>query len=154
MIVEFDGEYEFLSNFYHSPFTHDGISYPTNEHFFQAMKTLDIDTRKAIAAAPTPGAAKRMGRHVPLRPDWEKVKVYYMELGLRLKFANKTLAEKLIATGDEELVEGNWWHDNTWGNCHCPQCSRIGGRNLLGMLLMELRKELQYGTSSDEVAHF
>lgn len=154
MIVEFDGQYDFLSNFYHSPFSHEGIVYPTNEHFFQAMKTLDIDTRKAIAAAPTPGAAKRMGRHVPLRPDWEKVKVYYMELGLRLKFANKTLAEKLIATGDEELVEGNWWHDNTWGNCHCPQCSRIGGRNLLGMLLMELRKELQYGGKADEVAHF
>lgn len=144
MIVEFDGQYDFLSNFYHSPFAHDGIAYPTNEHFFQAMKTLDIDERKKIAAAETPGLAKRMGRNVQLRSDWEKVKVYYMELGLRLKFANKTLAEKLIATGDEELVEGNWWHDNTWGNCHCPQCSRVGGRNLLGMLLMELRKELQY----------
>jgi ribA/ribD-fused uncharacterized protein len=144
MIVEFDGEYEFLSNFYHSPFTHDGITYPTNEHFFQAMKTLDIETRKAIAAAPTPGAAKRMGRHVSLRPDWEKIKADVMRLGLTLKFTDAELAEKLIATGDEELVEGNWWHDNTWGNCHCTECSRKGGRNLLGMLLMELRKELQY----------
>ena len=144
MIVEFDGEYEFLSNFYHSPFTHDGITYPTNEHFFQAMKTLDIETRKAIAAAPTPGAAKRMGRHVALRPDWEKIKVDVMRLGLILKFTDAELAEKLIATGDEELVEGNWWHDNTWGNCHCTECSRKGGRNLLGMLLMEVRKELQY----------
>ena len=48
MIVEFDGEYEFLSNFYHSPFTHDGITYPTNEHFFQAMKTLDIENNICI----------------------------------------------------------------------------------------------------------
>ena len=154
MIVEFDGEYEFLSNFYHSPFIHDGIAYPTNEHFFQAMKTIDITERKAIAAAETPGLAKRMGRTVKLRSDWEKIKVDIMLLGLSLKFKNPDLAAKLIATGDEELVEGNWWHDNTWGNCHCPQCSRVGGRNLLGMLLMELRKELQYGDSSDEVAHF
>lgn len=144
MIVEFDGQYAFLSNFYPSPFIHEGIVYPTNEHFFQAMKTLDIDERKKIAAAETPGLAKRMGRNVQLRSDWEKVKVYYMELGLRLKFANKALAEKLIATGDEELVEGNWWCDQTWGSCNCPKHIRIPGRNLLGMLLMELRKELQY----------
>lgn len=144
MIVEFDGEYAFLSNFYDSPIFYEGITYPTNEHFFQAMKTLDIETRKAIAAAPTPGAAKRMGRHVSLRPDWERVKVDVMRTGLMLKFTDAELAEKLLATEDEELVEGNWWHDNTWGNCHCTECSRKGGRNLLGMLLMELRKELQY----------
>ncbi len=144
MIVEFDGEYAFLSNFYDSPIFYESITYPTNEHFFQAMKTLDIETRKAIAAAPTPGAAKRMGRHVSLRPDWERVKVDVMRTGLMLKFTDAELAEKLLATGDEELVEGNWWHDNTWGNCHCTECSRKGGRNLLGMLLMELRKELQY----------
>ena len=144
MIVEFDGDYAFLSNFYPSTIYHDGITYPTNEHFFQAMKTLDIDERKAIAAAETPGLAKRMGRNVKLRPDWEKIKVDVMRLGLILKFTDAELAEKLIATGDEELVEGNWWHDNTWGNCHCTECSRKGGRNLLGMLLMEVRKELQY----------
>lgn len=144
MIVEFENEYAFLSNFYPSPFIHDGIEYPTVEHFFQAAKTLDIQKRKVIAAAKTPGLAKRMGRSVQLRSDWEKVKVYYMELGLRLKFANKDLAEKLLATGDEELIEGNWWCDQTWGSCNCPKHIRTPGRNLLGMLLMELRKELQY----------
>ena len=144
MIVEFDGEYAFLSNFYPSTIYHDGITYPTNEHFFQAMKTLDISERKAIAAAPTPGQAKRMGRNVKLRPDWEKIKVDIMRLGLILKFTDAALAEKLIATGDEELVEGNWWHDQTWGSCFCADHCRTPGRNLLGMLLMELRKELQY----------
>ena len=144
MIVEFDGQYDFLSNFYPSPILYEGIVYPTNEHFFQAMKTLDIETRKAIAAAPTPGAAKRMGRHVSLRPDWEKIKVDVMRTGLMLKFTDAALAEKLLATGDEELVEGNWWHDQTWGSCFCPDHCRTPGRNLLGMLLMELRKELQY----------
>ena len=60
MITEFDGKYAFLSNFYHAPFTYDGIEYPTNEHFFQAMKTLDQEERKKIAAAASPGKADEM----------------------------------------------------------------------------------------------
>jgi ribA/ribD-fused uncharacterized protein len=103
------------------------------------MKTLDIETRKAIAAAPTPGAAKRMGRHVPLRPDWESVKEDVMFLGLCLKFADEQLADWLLETGDEELVEGTTWHDNEWGNCSCPKCANIEGKNKLGKLLMRVR---------------
>jgi ribA/ribD-fused uncharacterized protein len=133
-----------LSNFFSSPITYEGITYPTNEHFFQAMKTLDIEERKKIAAAETPGKAKRMGRTIKLRPDWEKIKIDVMQEGLRLKFSHPDLAQKLIETGDEELIEGNWWHDNTWGSCYCAECIRKPGRNLLGMLLMELRKEIQY----------
>lgn len=155
MIAEFEGKYAFLSNFYHSPITYDGITYPTNEHFFQAMKTLDQEERKAIAAAPTPGKAKRMGRHVALRSDWEEVKVDVMRTGLMLKFTDGNLASKLIATGDEELIEGNTWHDNTWGSCMCMKCINIPGRNMLGMLLMELRKGLVYGNvAPNEMAHF
>jgi ribA/ribD-fused uncharacterized protein len=154
MIVEFDGENEFLSNFYYSSIFYEGIVYPTNEHFFQAMKTLDPKERKEIAAADTPGKAKRMGRSVTLRPDWERIKVDVMRTGLMLKFTDAALAEKLLATGDEELVEGNWWHDQTWGSCFCPDHCRTPGRNLLGMLLMEVRKELQYGNTDNKVAHF
>ena len=134
MITEFDGKYAFLSNFYHAPFTYDGIEYPTNEHFFQAMKTLDQEERKKIAAAATPGKAKRLGRHVILRPDWEIIKLDVMKEGLALKFADPKLREKLLATGDEILVEGNWWHDNTWGSCHCPLCDKIPGRTCLAKL--------------------
>lgn len=142
MINCFDGEYAFLSNYYNSPITHDGITYPTNEHFFQAMKTLKIDEKWAIAAADTPGQAKRMGRSVTLRSDWETIKSYYMELGLRLKFQNPDLAAKLIATGDEELIEGNYWHDNIWGSCTCEKCGNKG-ENRLGKLLMTIRNELR-----------
>lgn len=142
MIVDFDREYSFLSNFYDSPFVHEGITYPTNEHFFQAMKTLDQEERKKIAAAATPGQSKRLGRHVALRPDWEAIKLDVMKEGLALKFADPKLREKLLATGDEILVEGNWWHDNTWGSCHCPLCDKIPGKNLLGKALMELRTNL------------
>lgn len=143
MIHEFDGKFAFLSNFYDSTFTHDGITYSTNEHFFQAMKTLDIAEKKAIAAAATPGIAKRMGRKVKLRSDWEEVKVYFMRLGLTLKFQDPVLAQKLLETNDEELIEGNWWHDNEWGSCSCPKCANIPGRNLLGKLLMEVREDVR-----------
>lgn len=143
MITEFDGKYAFLSNFYHAPFTYDGIIYPTNEHFFQAMKTLDQEKRKQIAEAKTPGVAKRMGRQVQLREDWEEVKYTAMRVGVERKFdAHPGLAEKLIATGDAILIEGNSWHDNTWGSCFCPKCAAIAGKNWLGEILMERRKEL------------
>lgn len=141
-IEEFDGEYAFLSNFYHAPVHYDGIDYPTNEHFFQAMKTLDINLKKIIANAETPGKAKRLGRNVSLRPDWEEVKEHFMELGLRLKFKNPTLRQKLLATGQKDLIEGNYWHDNEWGNCTCERCKNQKGKNKLGVCLMKVRAEL------------
>ena len=139
MIDCFDKEWAFLSNFYESEIEFEGITYPTNEHFFQAMKTLDINERLAIANCRTPGQAKRMGRRVALRPDWEDVKESVMLEGLCLKFADEQLADWLLETGDEELVEGTTWHDNEWGNCSCPKCAHIEGKNKLGRLLMIVR---------------
>jgi ribA/ribD-fused uncharacterized protein len=136
MIDNFEGRYAFLSNFYPSPMEIDGIIYPTNEHFFQAMKVLTPKERKVIAAAETPGLAKRLGRQVNLRWDWESVKDEVMLIGLRYKFSDPELAEKLLDTGDEELIEGNWWGDTYWGVCNGV------GKNKLGKLLMQVREEL------------
>lgn len=143
MIDKFEGKYDFLSNFYPSPiFSHiDETVYPTVEHYFQAQKSMILSERKKIAAAPTPGKAKYMGRHVQLRTDWEFAKVRVMKYALNEKFSNPELKEKLLATGEEELVEGNWWHDNYWGNCSCEKCKNISGKNTLGRLLMSLRSE-------------
>lgn len=142
MIAVFDREYAFLSNYYPSIFTYEGIEYPTNEHFFQAMKTLNIDERKEIATCETPGRAKRMGRRVDLRPDWEDVKVDIMRKGLEMKFSIPELKIKLLATGNEELVEGTTWHDQIWGICTCEKC-KGKGKNLLGQLLMEIRNSIK-----------
>ena len=139
MINCFDGKWAFLSNFYWNEIEHEGIVYPTNEHFFQAMKTLDNDERRQIANCLTPGQAKRMGRRVALRSDWESVKEDVMFLGLCLKFADEQLADWLLETGDEELVEGTTWHDNEWGNCSCSKCANIKGKNKLGKSLMKIR---------------
>ena len=82
MIKNFEGEYAFLSNFYFSPMIIDNVVYTTNEHFFQAMKSLNPKERQSIVLAPTPGKAKRLGRKVSLRKDWEDIKEEVMLTGL------------------------------------------------------------------------
>ena len=141
MIKNFEGEYAFLSNFYFSPMIIDNVVYTTNEHFFQAMKSLNLKERQAIVLAPTPGKAKRLGRKVSLRKDWEDIKEEVMLTGLRHKFSNPELRKKLLATGNEELIEGTTWHDNYWGICDCEACGGQG-KNRLGKLLMQVREEL------------
>lgn len=141
MIKNFEGEYAFLSNFYFSPMIIDNVVYTTNEHYFQAMKSLNPKERQAIVLAPTPGKAKHLGRKVSLRKDWEDIKEEVMLTGLRHKFSNPELRKKLLATGNEELIEGTTWHDNYWGICDCEACGRQG-KNRLGKLLMQVREEL------------
>ena len=143
MIDCFDGEFAFLSNFHPSMITVDGIEFPTVEHLFQAAKTVSLVEREKIAAAATPGQAKRLGRNVILCDNWEEIKDDVMLNALRLKFAILSFREKLLATGDEELVEGNTWHDNTWGNCSCDRCKNIEGQNRLGKMLMQVREEIR-----------
>ena len=137
VINDFHGEYRFLSNFWNHPVTYDGATYPNNEAAFQAAKCADPAQKKMFQAM-DPSSAKRAGRRVRLRPDWESVKVGIMEGIVRAKFAPGTeLAEKLLATGDAELVEGNAWNDTFWGVC------RGRGRNELGKILMKVRNELK-----------
>lgn len=135
-IEAFRGEYRFLSNFWHVYVTYDGEVYPTVEHAYQAAKTLSQEFRSAICYATT-GEAKRMGRQVPMRPDWDSIKIDVMRDLLRQKFAEPELREALLATGDAELVEGNTWNDYFWGVCNGE------GQNNLGKLLMEIRDEIK-----------
>lgn len=137
MIDTFDGEHRFLSNFYPCTVEYAGEFYRTVEHAYQAAKTCDPNWRTVIRYANTPTQAKRLGRRVSLRQDWEGVKEDVMLTLLRRKFANPAMREKLLATGDEELVEGNWWGDTYWGVC------KGKGENRLGILLMQVRGELQ-----------
>ncbi len=136
-ITEFTGEYRFLSNFYESCVTYDFVIYPTLEHAYQAAKTLNLEERQKIKECKTPGQAKRMGRTVTLRPDWEQIKVHVMDNLLTKKFSLYPLKEQLLATKDKELIEGNTWGDTYWGVCNGQ------GENKLGQLLMNLRNQLQ-----------
>ncbi len=144
IINHFSGQYAFLSNFAPSPMRVRGELYPTVEHLYQALKTLEFDQREEIKLAPTPGRAKRLGRKVDLRADWGEIKEVEMLKSVRLKFKlNPNLRQRLLSTGDAELVEGNHWHDNTWGDCYCSRCKELPGQNLLGKILMLVRKECE-----------
>ena len=142
MITIFDGDYAFLSNFYPSPFEWHGVHYPTVEHFFQAAKADNQEDFEMVMREPNPGGAKHAERNVHLREDWEEIKDSVMLTALRQKFAIPELREKLLATGDEGLVEGNTWHDCFWGVCSCPRCGG-SGKNHLGQLLMKVRNEIR-----------
>lgn len=136
MIDRFDGtKYKFLSNFHMFPIVYEGIKYPSTEHAYQAAKTVNPKLKQLIAQYKTPAEAKKAGQQVAMRPDWNDVRLQIMEDVLLLKFADAKLRDKLLATEDEELVEGNTWGDKYWG-----QVDGVG-ENHLGKLLMKLRSE-------------
>lgn len=139
-ILEFQGQYRFLSNFYPaSIILDDGITYPTSEHAYQAWKSPDLAVRRRVAAEPTPGGAKRIGKTLATSiPLWDSVKYAVMFYIVTEKFRqNMTLAQWLIATGDEFLVEGNRWGDVYWGVD--LRRSDAPGQNKLGEILMRVR---------------
>jgi len=84
-----------------------------------------------------PGQAKRFGRQVSLRPNWEQIRLDVMLCLVRQKFeADAALAADLLATKDAELIECNDWGDTYWGQCWGA------GQNHLGRILMQVRSEL------------
>lgn len=138
MITDFSGPYRWLSNFSPSNITAGDNTYPTMEHYFQAHKSRSRSFRAEVARAESPGEAKRLGRGVVLRPDWESIKIDVMRMGLAKKFApDSSLAGRLIRTQYHELVEGNSWGDDYWGMVWDGQ--KWKGRNWLGWLLMAQR---------------
>ena len=137
-IMTFRGKYQFLSNIYKASFEWDGRSYKNSEAAFQSAKSLDPAVREEFSEM-TGVVAKREGKKVLLRRDWEEVKDSIMEEVVREKFIqNPDLLKKLIDTGDMELVEGNCWHDKYWG----VDVVSGEGENHLGIILMKLREEL------------
>jgi len=139
MINRFDGEYRFLSNFWTVPIEFEGLSFPSVEHAFVAAKTLDQNERVHIAHIGTAREVKAYGRKLKLRPDWEEVKVSVMTQLVTQKFTNYSgLKRRLLETGDQELIEGNWWGDKFWG----VDLKTGIGQNKLGKILMDVREEL------------
>ncbi len=141
MINRFFDDYRFLSNFWMIPIELGGLYYGSVEHAYQAAKTLDLDERIQFYLCQSPGDAKRLGKNITLREDWNKVKINIMDELVRKKFKDSYLKFKLLATGDQEIVEGNRWHDNFWGDCFCKKCQHMQGCNHLGRILMGVRDD-------------
>jgi ribA/ribD-fused uncharacterized protein len=142
MIKEFRGENWFLSNFFITPVTFRGIVYPSSENAYMSAKS-DDPQWKAYCANPniTPADAKENAKYIRLVNDWHILKFIVMEECLRSKFENPTLREKLLATGTQNIQEGNWWGDRIWG-VDLKENPNIG-ENHLGRLLMKIRDELK-----------
>jgi hypothetical protein len=136
-IKQFSEEYYFLSNFYECPVTYKEITYQNNEAAFQAQKCINEKDRTLFANL-NASQAKKLGREIPLRKDWESIKVKEMAAIVYAKFTqNENLQEKLLSTGDAYLEEGNTWGDRIWGVCNGS------GQNLLGQILMSTREKIR-----------
>ncbi len=139
MINRFRAEHAFLSNFFFSGrlIHYEADPYSTVEHAFQAAKTIDLEARTRIRCCATPADSKALGRRVVLRPEWDVMKNEILLGLLQEKFAASPMREQLYATLPHDLVEGNTWGDRYWGVC------RGKGKNWLGVLLMQVREEIE-----------
>ncbi len=134
----FNGPYRFLSNFWPCVVYLDEKAYPSLEHAYQAAKTLDEDERDWIRTPPTARIAKRKGRRVTIREDWDRIKKPIMFELVKDKFTrDESLKAKLLETGNALLVEDNTWGDTYWGKCNGK------GKNHLGKILMRVRQQLR-----------
>lgn len=138
-INNFRGTHRFLSNFFPAEVAYEGAIYPSVENAFQAAKCMSASERTVFAVC-SPAEAKRFGRRVRLRPDWEQIKLDIMRQLVTDKFMRSNeLRRRLLATGSAELIEGNVWNDTFWGVC------RGRGQNHLGRILMGVRDGLRGG---------
>lgn len=142
-INSFRDEYYFLSNFYECPVTYNGLTYKNNEAAFQAQKCITMNERFKFINL-NASEAKKLGRRVVLRKDWEDIKIKVMTAIVKAKFEqNEDLKEKLLSTENTYLEEGNTWGDRIWGTVNGV------GANNLGKILMNVRKELQLELNRD-----
>lgn len=136
-ITDFHGENFFLSNFYPCRFRWLNHWWDHSEAAYQWSKNPTEMFYEEIAACKTPGETKRLAKTLDIkktRPGFHDFKVNVMTSILLEKFLqNPELLAKLLATGERELIEGNWWNDTFWGVCNGV------GENQLGKVLMFVR---------------
>lgn len=146
LIDKFRGEHYFLSNFYPATTPHRGRGFQTSEHAYMAAKTDDQTAIAAILATSDPAEAKRIAAAAPPVANWNARKFAVMEEVVAAKFDhNPHLADMLVATAGYMLIEGNTWHDQTWGSCTCDEHCDVAGGNALGVILMVVRMRLAAG---------
>jgi ribA/ribD-fused uncharacterized protein len=144
-----------FSNLYRREIVFEGRTYPTSEHAYQAGKARKEAVREWILSAPSPSlvAMAAHGLYIwDIAPNWSSVKFDRMRAVLRAKFTqHEDLKELLVSTGNARLVEVGKVDspvNREWGEVNGK------GKNMLGVLLMELRAELaevQCSQQSDPV---
>ena len=135
----------------------DGLTWPTVEHYYQAMKFTSKSYQLKISEEPEAKKASIMGRtrFKSTRKDWKKVQVTMMTRAVYTKCkTHSEVAKKLIETGESKLVESSQY-DYFWG---CGRDKR--GDNHYGLVLMRVRHKLlaelkaeAEGESNDDEDH-
>ena len=125
--MNFRGCYWFLSNMYPC----EVYGYNSVESAFQSQKSCGSE-REKFACMVSGFVARREGKHLPLRKDWEQVKLRIMYQLVREKFRDPRLLSKLRAIKGP-IAEDNTWGDRYWGVCYGR------GENHLGRILMFIR---------------
>jgi hypothetical protein len=143
-----------LSQWYPSPFTVDGITYATAEHWMMAGKARmfnDAQAEKRAIAAPHPKAAKAVGREVRGFDEatWVAGRFELVVQGNLAKFRrHPDLQAFLLGTNTRILVEASP-RDRIWGiglsaaHEDADNPAKWRGHNLLGFALMETRARLK-----------
>lgn len=131
-IKEFLGKYFYFSNFYVAPVEYGGILYENSEAAYQSAKCITKEERQQFICL-GPGEAKKLGKRISLREDWEQIKEQVMYDVVKAKFdQNEDLKQLLVETGAKHLEEGNTWGDRIWGTVDGV------GQNKLGKILMRV----------------
>lgn len=145
MIDTFRGDYAFLSNFYRAKVQLGQLYFPSVENAYHAAKTINVKERAQFIYC-SAKRAKQLGRKITLRNDWANIKLQIMENLVLQKFTHHlVLKNKLLNTGNVELIEGNWWNDTFWGVC------KGQGENHLGKILMKVRTFCQSITNIEKM---
>lgn len=139
MIKSFSGEHSWLSNFVMCEVMFDGRLYPTVEHAYVAAKTIIGVERDAVFNCKNAGQAKRLGKTITLRSDWDEIKYTVMLKLLQQKFNQPKFKTLLENTGDQYIVEGNNWGDKYWGAVLAEDDYTYLGKNNLGKIIMSIR---------------
>lgn len=142
-----------FSQWWASPFTVDGIRYPTAEHWMMAQKALlfgDSVMHEKIITAKSPAEAKALGRHIqPFNEErWNANRFDIVVEGNYHKFSqHPDLAAFLLGTRQRVLVEASpvdkiWGIGLTADSEQAQNPRRWNGLNLLGFALMTVRDQL------------
>ena len=133
-------EYFEFSNFYPRSIIIDNIEWKTSEHYYQAQKFQYELDRDIIRRAVTPKEAFLLSRSLDSKhvENWNAIRVSIMKQVLYIKFTTHQDLNTILLNTENRLIQEKSSVDDFWGIGSDGQ-----GKNMMGMLLMELRETLQ-----------
>ena len=141
MIHRFKDENRWLSNMALVKIEFQGNTYSSVEHAYQSAKNKSQEWKDICISEFNPYKIKILSRDIEVREDWDEVKLLVMEECLIEKFKQEPFKSQLLATGNENIQEGNEWGDKFWG-VDLTSSPNIG-ENHLGRLIMKTRENLR-----------